>query len=141
MISLQLSAGSLASARRTLERLLNDDAAQDDTKAIAKAIVASCYGNWPLVQETLQSVQVESPAADSIAANNLAVAFLNAGQLGQVCGRGSVLVCSRRTADASPRQASTLLQSRLDEARTGSFVEPVLFNTVSLPGLKAMLRS
>jgi hypothetical protein len=125
LISLFLSSGSLMRARKVLERLLADSAAPTASKLIAKAIVASSYGNWQLVQDTLRDIEAVG-GQDVVARNNMAVALLNAGKLQEVrqakvvgwdfplTSDGALVDCRHRISytPRSLRRARTPLSSR-----------------------------
>ncbi len=99
LISLHLSSGSLLKARAILERLLEHPTAALAIKATGKGLVASSYGNWPLMQDTLKDITVDGLlGVGAVVINNLAVGLLNAGKLQEVRkgDSGSIgIVCSR----------------------------------------------
>lgn len=84
MISLHLSSGSLLRARAILERLLEHPTAPLAIKATGKVIVASSYGNWQMMQDTLKDISFDGLGVGVVVVNNLAVGLLNAGKLQEV---------------------------------------------------------
>lgn len=117
LISLHLSSGSLLKARAILERLLEHPTAALAIKATGKGLVASSYGNWPLMQDTLKDITVDGLlGVGAVVINNLAVGLLNAGKL---------------------QEAVDLLQTQLKDKPSSSYVEPLLFNLTTMYELQS----